>query len=74
MITSNVSSMPEVAGDAALLIDPHDPQSIANGMQEIVSNPLLRQELIDKGLQRAKEFSWKTTADHIYQELMKIAK
>ena len=72
VITSNVSSMPEVAGDAALLIDPHDPTSIANGMHEIVSNSQLRQDLITKGFARAKEFSWKKTASHIYQQLDKL--
>lgn len=72
VITSNVSSMPEVAGDAALLIDPHDPASIARGMHEIVSNTQLRQDLIAKGFERAKEFSWEKTANHIYQQLKKI--
>ena len=74
VITSNVSSMPEVAGDAALLIDPHDPKSIAGGMQEIISNKQLRQELIFKGIERAKTFSWSNTANHIYKELKKIVK
>ncbi len=72
VITSNVSSMPEVAGDAALLIDPHDPSSIANGMQEVISNTQLREDMISKGFERTKEFSWKKTADHIYEELRKI--
>jgi glycosyltransferase involved in cell wall biosynthesis len=72
VITSNVSSMPEVAGEAALLIDPHDPASIARGMQEIITNKQLRMELISKGLERAKSFSWGNTANHIYSELKKI--
>lgn len=72
VITSNVSSMPEVAGNAALLIDPHDPKSIATGMHEIISNAQLERELISKGLERAKEFSWKKTANHIYQKLDEI--
>jgi len=74
VITSNVSSMPEVAGDAALLIDPHDPQSIVSGMYEIISNPALRADLIHKGIQRAKEFSWDQTAQHIYGQLSKIVR
>jgi glycosyltransferase involved in cell wall biosynthesis len=74
VITSNVSSMPEVAGDAALLIDPHDPKSIAGGMQEIISNKPLRQDLISKGIERAKTFSWDNTANHIYKELKKLVK
>lgn len=72
VITSNVSSMPEVARDAALLIDPHDPLSIASGMHNIISDDQLRQDLIAKGLKRAKAFSWKNTADHIYAELEMI--
>ncbi|MEM9545581.1 MAG: glycosyltransferase family 1 protein [Bacteroidota bacterium] len=74
VITSNVSSMPEVAGDAAILVDPHDPKSIASGMYEIISNEPLKKELVSKGFDRAKEFSWKKTADHIYQELKNCTK
>lgn len=74
VITSNVSSMPEVAGDAALLVDPHDPKSIADGMTRIISELKLRKDLISKGKQRTQLFSWDKTADHIYQELKKIVK
>ncbi len=74
VITSNVSSMPEVAGNAALLIDPHDPESIAKGMHKIISNTQSRQDLISKGFERAKAFSWQNTANHIYQELERIAR
>lgn len=72
VITSNVSSMPEVAGDAALLVDPHDPDSIADGIWKVVSNTELRNELIAKGNERVKVFSWKKTADHIYEEIGKL--
>ncbi len=74
VITSNVSSMPEVAGDAAILVDPHDPESIAQGMHEVITNKEFAQELIAKGFDRTKDFSWKKTADHIYQEMRKIKK
>ena len=69
VITSNVSSMPEVAGDAALLIDPHDPKSIADGMWKIVSDTLYREDLVAKGYKRVQTFSWKKTADHIYMKM-----
>ena len=72
VITSNVSSMPEVAGNAALLIDPHDPTSIATGMQRIICEPKLRDSLIAKGYERVKVFSWKKTADHIYKQMNKL--
>jgi len=74
VITSNVSSMPEVSGDAALLIDPHDPQSIADGMQKVVEEASLRNVLIEKGYQRIQKFSWDTTAHHIYECLCLINK
>ncbi len=72
VITSNVSSMPEVAGDAALLVDPYDISSIADAMSLITSDKNLRSDLVVKGkLQRAK-FSWKESAAIIYRELSKL--
>lgn len=58
VLTSNVSSMPEVAGGAAILVDPHDIASITNGLINVVGNDAKRHELIAKGLQRAAQFSW----------------
>jgi glycosyltransferase involved in cell wall biosynthesis len=62
VITSNVSSMPEVAGDAALLVDPHSIDEIAAAIHKITNQPRLREELKVKGLARAQQFSWETTA------------
>src|SRR5262249_48065344 len=62
VITSNVSCLPEVAGGAALLVNPYSVQDIANAMQMIVSDSALRASLRDKGLKRAEFFSWKRTA------------
>jgi glycosyltransferase involved in cell wall biosynthesis len=59
VVTSNVSCMPEVAGDAARLIDPMNPQDIASGIQEARNNKVA---LAEAGLQRAKKFSWEKTA------------
>lgn len=58
VITSNSSSMPEVAGGAALLVDPNSPEEIAGAMERVALEPLLRSELSQKGRERAKEFSW----------------
>lgn len=58
VITSNCSAMPEVAGDAALLVDPHDESSIADGLARLMNDAALRDELIRKGRARAAEFSW----------------
>ncbi|MCU0533623.1 MAG: glycosyltransferase family 4 protein [Hydrococcus sp. Prado102] len=62
VITSNTSSLPEVAGDAAILINPHDSTELAEAILKVISNSQLRQDLINKGKERAKLFSWKTTA------------
>lgn len=62
VITSNVSSMPEVAGDAALLVNPHKPEEIARAITSLRTNAALRTELVTRGVQRANEFSWLKTA------------
>lgn len=62
VVTSNTSSLPEVAGDAALLIDPNDPIQLAEAILNIISDTQLCQDLIQKGKERAKLFSWKRTA------------
>ncbi len=59
VITSDTSSMPEVAGDAALLVNPADPGSITAAMLRLMSDPVLRLDLIEKGRLRAAMFSWK---------------
>ena len=64
VVTSNVSSLPEVAGDAALLVDPYDVASIAGGIRRAVNDEPLRQALIARGRERARQFSWaKSAAD-----------
>lgn len=57
--TSNSSSMREIAGDTALLFDPHDEDSIANALKKLISNQDLRASLSKKGLARVKDFTWK---------------
>jgi glycosyltransferase involved in cell wall biosynthesis len=74
IITSNVSSMPEVVGEAALLVNPESIEEIANAMQEVFENENLREKLIEHGrIQRAK-FDWSKTAEIIYSELKNICK
>ncbi len=62
VITSNIYSMPEVAGDAAILVDPHDPDEIANAIYNVLTNDNLRNEMIKKGLERVKGFTWERCA------------
>jgi glycosyltransferase involved in cell wall biosynthesis len=72
VLTSNVSSLPEVMNGAALLIDPYDPESIAEGLAEILSNDVLRSTLIERGLARAAMFSWEESVRRvlaIYREV-----
>lgn len=59
---SNVSSIPEVAGDAAMLFDPNDPKDISSKIDKIIRDDALRNKLIIKGLERAKRFTWEDTA------------
>ncbi|NEW81810.1 MAG: glycosyltransferase family 4 protein [Mariniphaga sp.] len=65
VITSNTSSMPEVAGSAAFIIDPYKPAEITDALIQITSNPELRKQLIDKGLQQSAKFSWKAMAKDV---------
>lgn len=62
VLTSSVTSLPEVAGDSALLVDPFDVESIAAGMLRLLEEPELREEYIRKGYERAKAFTWEETA------------
>lgn len=62
VIASNISSIPEIAGGAALLVDPKFPEEIANAIRQVLLNPHLAQTLRKKGFQRAKDFSYKETA------------
>ncbi|MEI6140521.1 MAG: glycosyltransferase family 1 protein [Mariniphaga sp.] len=67
VITSNTSSMPEVAGDAALLIDPFNPAEITDAMRQILDDKELKSDLIKKGLIRAAAFSWKAMAQNVLE-------
>ncbi|MEM7483894.1 MAG: glycosyltransferase family 1 protein [Bacteroidota bacterium] len=68
VITSNTSSMPEVAGkDTALMIDPFNPVEITTAMQTLVEDTMLAQVLAEKGIKRAKHFSWETMAKHVLE-------
>lgn len=71
VITSNVTSMPEVAGDAALLVDPFKPEDIANAMKKITFDEELRKTLIAKGRIRRQIYSWDNTAKNLWQSIEK---
>ena len=72
VITSNTSSMPEVAGDAAYIIDPYKPEEITEGIHKLLASEELRKEFITKGLVQAEKFSWKHMAEkvlNLYEEV-----
>jgi glycosyltransferase involved in cell wall biosynthesis len=67
VITSNTSSLPEVAGDAAVLINPTEIFDLYEAMEAVVTKPSLREELKGKGLEQSKKFSWEKTAQQTLQ-------
>lgn len=69
IITSNKTSLPEVAGDCGLLVDPFDVNDISNAMTKLIEDPNLQTELSQKGLERAKLFSWNQSAEIIWKEI-----
>ncbi len=72
VVTSNVSSLPEVTGGAAVLVDPYEVESIVDGMQRVLTDPALAADLRAKGLARSREFSWSQSVARtreVYQEV-----
>ncbi|NOY51822.1 MAG: glycosyltransferase family 4 protein [Chlorobi bacterium] len=69
VITSNVTSMPEIAGDAALITDPYEPESIAAALKSITFDAGLRNKLIEKGRKRRSRFNWQKTADKLWSSI-----
>jgi glycosyltransferase involved in cell wall biosynthesis len=65
LVTSQVTSLPEVVGDSALLVNPYSTTDIAGAIDQIVSSESLREQLISKGLERAQQFNWDKTAEQI---------
>jgi glycosyltransferase involved in cell wall biosynthesis len=70
VVTANVTAMPEVAGGAALLVDPTSVEQIAVAIEQIISDTSLRAQLREKGLVRATQFSWTRTAAKVHEMLI----
>jgi glycosyltransferase involved in cell wall biosynthesis len=73
VITSNISSLPEVAGGAAVLVNPENVFEIAKGIREVLTNAALRSALIQKGHQQARRFSWEATARAVLEIYSEVA-
>jgi glycosyltransferase involved in cell wall biosynthesis len=65
VVTAAVSSLPEVAGDAALMVNPHDSLEVAEAMFRVLSDPDLSQDLRERGLRQAAGFTWRRTGEGI---------
>jgi len=73
VLTSNISSLPEVAGESALLVDPHNTADIAGGLTQLIADSDLRQQLIAQGYQQIQKFSWQKAAAQVFELLEKAA-
>lgn len=73
VITAKVTSIPEIAGQSAILIEPHNQENLSLSMEKICFDDDLRNDLIEKGFERAKLFSWQKTSNQtldVYKELL----
>jgi glycosyltransferase involved in cell wall biosynthesis len=73
VLTANTTSLPEVAGDAALLVDPLSETGIAEGLEKLWNDEVLRQKLVEKGRIQREKFSWDAAAERVYQILKETA-
>ena len=74
VITSNVSSLPEVVGDAGITVNPLDVNKLAEAMGSVLNSNTLREEMSQKGLKRASQFNWENTAAEtlkVYESVVK---
>ncbi len=72
-ITSNVSSLPEAAGDAGMLVDPHDSDSIAKAMEQVLTSPAEARRMTEAGLKHVKKFNWEDSARAALQAIEQVA-
>jgi glycosyltransferase involved in cell wall biosynthesis len=72
VVAANRSSLPEVCGDAALLVDPFNSESIAVGIDRVLNDEVTRNELIERGFRRARKFRWRDSAEQTLAFLRSI--
>ena len=72
VLTSDVTALPEVAGDAAMQVDPLSEAAIAEGIERLTNDQPLAQQYRAQGLERARQFDWDRVADRVYHELLSI--
>jgi glycosyltransferase involved in cell wall biosynthesis len=72
VVTSRISSLPEVVGDAALLVDPYSVDDIAGALDRVLGDDALRASLVARGRARVQDFSWERSARAIHSGYMKV--
>lgn len=72
VLTSNCGATKEVAGDGALLVEPISIESITLGLLKLIENPLLREQLVEKGKTRVAQFTWKNTVDDLLRTIERL--
>ena len=72
-VTSKTSSLPEVVGDAGVMVDPLDEEELANGIHKVLTEPGLHKRMKEKGLERSKLFTWKAMAERVLQVYREIS-
>ena len=72
-MAGHVTSLPEVIGDAGLLVDPYRTEEIADGLLALIEDDALREKLTIRGLERARQFSWEETARKTWTVLLEAA-
>ncbi|MDP3998022.1 MAG: glycosyltransferase family 1 protein [bacterium] len=72
VVTSNVSSLPEAAGDAAIMVDPESTESIKEGIEKVLGDKSLREKLVKKGYEQVKKFSWEKCARETLKVLEEV--
>ncbi|TET14699.1 MAG: glycosyltransferase family 1 protein, partial [Dehalococcoidia bacterium] len=72
VITSNTSSLPEVTGEAGIMVDPHDTDSLAQAMRQVLTDSELRDNMIEKGLEQSKRFTWEKAAEQTLEVYNKV--
>ncbi|MDQ3100640.1 MAG: glycosyltransferase family 4 protein [Bacteroidota bacterium] len=72
VVTSNITSLPEIGGDAALYCDPFNTEDIARALNEVIRNTLLRKRMIANGIERSKIFIWQNSADALWKSFERM--
>ncbi len=73
VVASNASSLPEVVGEAGIMVDPHDVDGLAQAMKRVLTDSKLRDDMVRKGLEQSKRFSWEKAAEQTLEVYKKVA-